>query len=105
MVFLRPTVLRDASSTSQFSQDRYEAIRGVQQTSQPDPNLLMRNVSAAPLLPSMNGGVPVTQPNVVIVPGAKPELVDFSRPGHPTVNGQPVTVTPVAPATVQPGTL
>ena len=105
MVFLRPTVLRDASSTSQLSQDRYESIRGMQQTVQPDPNLLMRNVNAAPLLPASSGAAPASVPNVAIVPGAKPEIVDFTRPGQPTVDGQPVTVTPVTPATLPPGTL
>ncbi|MEB5965911.1 MULTISPECIES: type II secretion system secretin GspD [Comamonas] len=94
MVFLRPTVLRDANSTSQLSQDRYESIRGMQQTVQPDPNLLMRNVGSAPLLPASSGAAPVPAANVVIVPGAKPEIVDFTRPGQPTVDGQPVTVTP-----------
>ena len=97
MVFLRPTVLRDASSTSQFSQDRYEAIRGVQQTTQPDPNLLMRNVNGAPVLPAVVVPVPATQPNVVIVPGAKPEIVDFTRPNRPTVDGRPVVVPPAPP--------
>ncbi|MCO8247646.1 type II secretion system secretin GspD [Comamonas thiooxydans] len=105
MVFLRPTVLRDANSTSQLSQDRYESIRGMQQTVQPDPNLLMRNVNAAPLLPASSAAAPASVPNVAIVPGAKPEIVDFTRPGQPTVNGQPVTVTPVTPATLPPGTL
>ena len=105
MVFLRPTVLRDASSTSQLSQDRYESIRGMQQTVQPDPNLLMRNVNAAPLLPASSSAAPASVPNVAIVPGAKPEIVDFTRPGQPTVNGQPVTVTPATPATLPPGTL
>ena len=111
MVFLRPTVLRDATSTNQLSQDRYEAIRGVQQTAQPDPNLLMRNVNAAPVLPGFGQPAPVAQPNVVIVPGAKPELVDFTRPNHPTVDGQPVSVppagtkAPAAPAAPAPGLL
>ena len=95
MVFLRPTVLRDATSSSQLSQDRYEAIRGRQQDAQPDPNLLMRNVSSAPVLPAFNTPAPVTQPSVTIVPGGKPELVDFTRPNHPTVNGQPLNVPPV----------
>ena len=104
-MFLRPTVLRDANSTSQLSQDRYESIRGMQQTVQPDPNLLMRNVNAAPLLPASSGAAPASVPNVAIVPGAKPEIVDFTRPGQPMVNGQPVTVTPVTPATLPPGTL
>ena len=105
MVFLRPTVLRDANSTSQISQDRYESIRGMQQTVQPDPNLLMRNVNAAPLLPASSGAAQASAPNVVIVPGAKPEIVDFTRPSQPTVNGQPVTVTPATPATLPAGTL
>ncbi|WP_019042756.1 type II secretion system secretin GspD [Comamonas testosteroni] len=105
MVFLRPTVLRDANSTSQLSQDRYESIRGMQQTVQPDPNLLMRNVNAAPLLPASSGAAPAPAANVLIVPGAKPEIVDFTRPGQPTVDGQPVTVTPVTPATLPAGTL
>jgi hypothetical protein len=48
MVFLRPTVLRDANSSSQISQDRYESIRGMQQTVQPDPNLLMRKSMPRP---------------------------------------------------------
>ena len=94
MVFLRPTVLRDATSTQQLSQDRYEAIRGVQQSAQPDPNLLMRNVNAAPVLPGFGAPLPPTQPNVVIVPGSKPELVDFTRPNRPTVDGQPLNVPP-----------
>ena len=111
MVFLRPTVLRDANSSSQISQDRYEAIRGLQQTSQPEANLIMRNVNAAPVLPAQNVMPPVTQPNVTIVPGAKPELVDFTRPNHPTVNGRPVNVPPVttpapaAPVNAPAGTL
>ena len=102
MVFLRPTVLRDATATTQLSQDRYEAIRGVQQNAQPDPNLLMRNVNAAPVLPGFGSPSTVLQPNVVIVPGAKPELVDFTRPNHPTVDGKPVSVPPATPG---PGTL
>ncbi|MDR0213502.1 MAG: type II secretion system secretin GspD [Comamonas sp.] len=102
MVFLRPTVLRDATATSQLSQDRYEAIRGVQQNAQPDPNLLMRNVNAAPVLPGFGSPSTTVQPNVVIVPGAKPELVDFTRPDHPTVDGKPVSVPPATPG---PGTL
>ena len=102
MVFLRPMVLRDANASSQLSQDRYEAIRGAQQTVQPDANLLMRNVSGAAVMPAAGSAAQpgaaqpgAAQPNVVIVPGAKPELVDFTRPGHPSVDGKPVA--PAAP--------
>lgn len=99
MVFLRPMVLRDANASSQLSQDRYEAIRGAQQTVQPDANLLMRNVSGAAVLPAAGAAAPVAQPNLAIVPGAKPELVDFTRPGRPTVDGKPVPAVPAVPAT------
>ena len=74
----------------------------MQQNAQPDPNLLMRNVNAAPVLPGFGSPSTVLQPNVVIVPGAKPELVDFTRPNHPTVDGKPVSVPPATPG---PGTL
>ncbi len=98
MVFLRPVVLRDANSTSQLSQDRYEAIRAEQQIVQPDPSWLMRSVNSAPVLPSL-APAPVSQPvappaAVLNIPGAKPELVDFSHPGQPMVNGQPVPPAP-----------
>lgn len=101
MVFLRPTVLRDGSSTTQFSQDRYEAIRGVQQTAQPAPNLLMRNVNAAPELPvlaprsvrtpavQVTPVIAPTSSNMLNVPGAEPEIVDFTNPNQPRVNGLP----------------
>ena len=104
MVFLKPVVLRDGSSTLQLSQDRYDAIRGVQQVTQPVPNLLMRSVDAAAVLPPAPGpGMPLAT-EVLNVPGSTPQLVDFTRPEHPTVNGQPIKPAPhLAPGTIPGG--
>jgi general secretion pathway protein D len=53
MMFLRPVVMRDANSTEAFAYDRYDQIRGLQQATQPNTdNVMLRNVSAAPILPA-----------------------------------------------------
>ena len=41
MVFIRPTVMRDADTTNKLSQDRYDAIRAQQQATQPAKHLLI----------------------------------------------------------------
>ncbi|WP_027014116.1 type II secretion system secretin GspD [Comamonas composti] len=97
MVFLRPMVLRDASASSQLSLDRYDAIRGAQQAAQPEPNLMLRHVDGAAVLPQ--SATSLIQPNMVIVPGAKSDLEDFTRPA-----GQPAAPAP-GPAPAAPGTL
>ena len=52
MMFLRPVVMRDASSTESFAYDRYDQIRGLQQVVQPNAdNVMLRSVNAAPVLP------------------------------------------------------
>ena len=48
MVFLRPTVLRDADTSNKLSVDRYDLIRSFQQDQQPRPNLLVP-VNEAPV--------------------------------------------------------
>ena len=107
MVFLRPAVLRDASSTAQLSQDRYEAIRAEQQQLQPDQNWLLRSVNGAPVVPALNP--PAQQPMapapaVLNVPGSTPQLVDFSQPGQPMVDGRPVAPAPhLAPGNIPGG--
>ena len=52
MVFLRPVVVRDASSTERLSQDRYDFMRGAQQDGQPIPNVMVP-ISGAPVLPPL----------------------------------------------------
>jgi general secretion pathway protein D len=77
MVFLRPVVVRDAATSDALMLDRYEAIRAIQQKTQPEPSTLLRSVSEAPVLPAL--------------PSARPESAM-----HP----QPLTSTP--PATPAP---
>ena len=50
MVFLRPIVMRDAEAANRFSADRYDQIRGQQQTTQPAPSVLMP-INESPVLP------------------------------------------------------
>ena len=52
MVFLRPIVMRDAESAGRFSQDRYDQIRGQQQSAQP-PKSYVVPINEAPVLPPM----------------------------------------------------
>jgi len=53
MVFLRPVVIRDAATSDAVMMDRYEAIRALQQNTQPAPSTIMRAVSDAPVLPPL----------------------------------------------------
>ena len=84
MVFLRPVVMRDATATNQVSSERYEAIRAQQQSLQPEPSALLRSVNAAPVLPTLtpqpDPGTFTNPAAIVNVPGAKPELIDFTQP-------------------------
>ncbi|MDE2368364.1 MAG: type II secretion system secretin GspD [Burkholderiales bacterium] len=50
MVFLRPVVMRDAEAARQFSEQRYDLIRGQQQGSQPAPSFVTP-INQAPVLP------------------------------------------------------
>ena len=74
MVFLRPVVVRDALTSDTLMQDRYDAIRALQVTAQPEPSALLRGVSGAPLLPPLAApaqGVPGAaglQPRTVPLP-------------------------------------
>ena len=73
-------------------------------------NDVMRKLEAFPIptIAAVGGYAGADADNVVIVPGAKPEIVDFTRPNHPTVDGRPVVVppaVPLAPAPAVPGTL
>lgn len=63
MVFLRPVVVRDAAQTDALSLDRYELMRGKQETAQP-PSSIVTPVNAGPQLP----------------PAARPEPPPGSRP-------------------------
>jgi general secretion pathway protein D len=66
MVFLRPVVMRDAESANRFSADRYDQIRGQQQTTQPQPSIVMP-INESPVLPPRPGA---TEPLAPPPPGA-----------------------------------
>ena len=51
MVFIRPVVMRDGESASAFALDRYDSIRSMQQTTQPESNAALNNVSESAILP------------------------------------------------------
>jgi general secretion pathway protein D len=100
MVFLRPVVVRDAAESDSLTQDRYEAIRALQQNIQPAPSTVMNGVSGAPVLPPMpvpaprkdaGGGIQGT----TLVPPPLPPTV--TRPSGPPLRG-------ALPATADPAT-
>ena len=70
MVFLRPVVIRDGATSDALVMDRYEAIRALQQVTQPAPSTVMRSVSDAPVLPPLPAQPIATQPGAPAVPRA-----------------------------------
>ena len=57
LVFLRPSVIRDAAAAQALTVDRYEAIRAVQQAQQPERSRAMP-INESPVLPALPGTVP-----------------------------------------------
>ena len=56
MIFLRPTILRDASASNQFSLDRYDLMRGSQKDAQPAPSKVLK-INEAPVMPPQRAPV------------------------------------------------
>ena len=63
MVFIRPVVMRDASSADALTMDRYDLMRGKQQEAQPEPSMAIP-VNDAPVLPEFLPRPPGTAPAV-----------------------------------------
>ncbi len=61
MVFLRPVVMRDVSSTDALTMDRYDLMRANQQNAQPEPSIAVP-VNEAPVLPEILPRPPGTAP-------------------------------------------
>ncbi|MBT9459058.1 MAG: type II secretion system secretin GspD [Burkholderiaceae bacterium] len=61
MVFLRPVVMRTQQSADELTLSRYESIRALQQTNQPQPSRLLP-INEAPVLPQAPGTVPAQTP-------------------------------------------
>ena len=66
MIFLRPIVVRDTATSDALVVDRYDAIRALQQNTQPAPSLMMGTVSGAPVLPPLPA--PTAKPATPVAP-------------------------------------
>jgi general secretion pathway protein D len=74
MIFVRPVVMRDGIVTEAFAADRYETIRGIQQSTQPEYRPPLNNVGQAPLLP------PLVLPDATAPGGSRPpERIEGTR--------------------------
>ncbi|MCD6662223.1 MAG: type II secretion system secretin GspD [Comamonas sp.] len=87
MVFLRPVVIRDGATSDTLVQDRYDAIRALQQASQPEPRAVLRGVSDAPVLPPLPskggaGEVPLPLP---------PSITRTAPASQPKAASQPLS--------------
>jgi general secretion pathway protein D len=101
MVFLRPTVLRDAASADRLSLDRYDLIRANQKDAQPQPSVVIP-IQDAPVLPPMrpeNAGNPTTPPSELTPAPAMPAAPSPTTPApaEPAASAPAPLVRPVAP--------
>ncbi|MDP3228967.1 MAG: type II secretion system secretin GspD [Acidovorax sp.] len=97
MVFLRPIVVRDNATSEALMLDRYEAIRALQQVTQPAPSLMMNSVSGAPVLPALPARpapAPYVQPTQQLGP-QQPAAPAVSTPAAPQPMQQLVPVPPL----------
>ncbi|WP_208507374.1 type II secretion system secretin GspD [Variovorax paradoxus] len=102
MMFLRPSVMRDASRTEAFAFDRYDQIRGTQQKIQPDTSdVMLGNADVAPVLPSS----PLPRPSrltsgalraqdTATIPQSLPPLEDRKPAPNSPRGGLPPTADP-----------
>lgn len=105
MVFLRPIVVRDNATSDALVMDRYEAIRALQQATQPAASTVMKSVSGAPVLPPLPERAPTassptpTQP-AAPVPAPMQQLTPVAPPppaqGMAPQSSAPLESTPPA---------
>ncbi|MEW6024233.1 MAG: type II secretion system secretin GspD [Pseudomonadota bacterium] len=100
MVFLRPVVVRSKEQNNTISMDRYEYMRALGISSQPqDDTILMRNLGA-PVLPPLTNGQPPAGGDMATLPPPAPPPV---RPGaamgpgtQPSQQNQPAGQAPAS---------
>ena len=107
MIFLRPTVMRDAESTNRLSAERYDLIRSFQKDMQPTPNILIP-VGDSPVVPPLrrleNSSTPISAPQTS--PGTEPGALSKPKPGPDAPAPLPLPVivpAPVAAPASSPG--
>jgi len=86
MVFLRPMVIRDSATSDALMVDRYEAIRALQQSTQPAPSTMMSGVSEAPVLPPLPAPA---SPAAPVQPAAAPAPLAPLAPQTPARTATP----------------
>ncbi|ROR50615.1 type II secretion system secretin GspD [Diaphorobacter sp. C33] len=86
MVFLRPMVIRDSATSDALMVDRYEAIRALQQSTQPAPSTMMSGVSEAPVLPPLPAPASSAAP---VQPAAAPAPLAPLAPQPPARTATP----------------
>jgi general secretion pathway protein D len=102
MVFLRPTVMRDAATSDRVSIERYDQIRSFQQAMQPQPSIILP-VGNAPVIPPYgrveNTPTPISPPQTS--PGTEPPTVRRGPDGRPLPPPAPATQ-PLPPPVIEP---
>ena len=89
MVFLRPMVIRDSATSDALMVDRYEAIRALQQSTQPAPSTMMSGVSEAPVLPPLPTPASPASPTAPVQPAAAPAPLAPLAPQPPARTATP----------------
>ena len=89
MVFLRPMVIRDSAASDALMVDRYEAIRALQQSTQPAPSTMMSGVSEAPVLPPLPAPASPASPAAPVQPAAAPAPLAPLAPQPPARTATP----------------
>lgn len=98
MVFLRPIVVRDNATSDALMIDRYEAIRALQQATQPTPSTVMNSVSGAPVLPALpERSAPAAPAPVQPVPQPMQQLTPVAPPPAAVPGTGPQSSVPAAP--------
>ena len=100
MVFLRPTVLRDADTSNKLSVDRYDMIRSFQQEQQPRPNMLVP-INETPVVPPLRRLEDTVVP--IAAPQSSPGTTTQQRPRTPPAAAEPPPAPASAPASAPGG--
>ena len=109
MVFLRPTVLRDAETSNKLSVDRYDLIRSFQKDQQPSPNIFVP-IADSPVVPPLRRledsvvpiAAPQSSPGTATKPKAQVPQADPSPIPPPATQVTPTTVPASAPPPATP---
>ena len=106
MVFLRPSVMRDADSTNRLSADRYDMIRSFQRDMQPNKNIFLP-VTETPIVPPLNrlenSNTPIAPPQTSpgtesgrLIPPPRPSATpDLTLPPPPIIVPAPTAPMPI----------